>query len=237
MGQRSLSACSWMRTIFSTVRRPQEPAFTVESLAMTATTRPPILPRPVITPSAGRSTSFALAKAPSSTKLSASSSMRTRSRANSFPVSAFFWWYFGAPPFSMRACSALALSSNPIAGALLAHPPVGGYTCPHAPPSGGGHALRTPRRRLISRLPFPARLSTTLRLWKKNNLFFRITGSGLCGAGGEPSRRRPTRAAARLFAETRRRNRDRLAVVAWVGGAELHPRLAIVKHGLPVSEA
>src|SRR3954468_6027471 len=172
MGQRSLSACSWMRTIFSTVRRPQEPAFTVESLAMTATTRPPILPRPVITPSAGRSTSFALAKAPSSTKLSASSSMRTRSRANSFPVSAFFWWYFGAPPFSMRACSALALSSNPIAGALLAHPPVGGYTCPHAPPSGRGHDLRSTRRRLISRLPFPARLSTTLRLWKKNNFFF-----------------------------------------------------------------
>ena len=102
--------------IFSTVRRPQDPAFTVESLAITATTRPPTLPRPVITPSAGNSASSALAKAPSSMKLSGSTSMRTRSRANSFPASAFFWWYLAAPPFAIRASSAVSLSSNGMAG-------------------------------------------------------------------------------------------------------------------------
>src|SRR5512140_168003 len=128
MGQRSFSACSWMRTIFSTVRRPHEPALTVESLAITATTLPLIFPTPVTTPSAGSSGSVELAKAPSSTKLSGSRSSRTRSRAKSLPDSAFFWWYFGAPPFSMRASAAFTLSSNPIAGALLAHPPAHGYT-------------------------------------------------------------------------------------------------------------
>ena len=77
--------------IFSTVRRPQDPAFTVESLAITATRRPATFARPVITPSAGSSGSSALANAPSSTKLSGSSRKRTRSRANNFPLSAFFW--------------------------------------------------------------------------------------------------------------------------------------------------
>src|SRR3954447_20387503 len=101
-----------MRRIFSTVRRPQEPALTVESFAIRATRRPPILPSPVITPSAGSSGSRAFARTPSSRKLPSSSRRRTRSRANSFPVSAFFWWYFGAPPFSIRRSSPLIFSSN-----------------------------------------------------------------------------------------------------------------------------
>ena len=58
-----------MRRIFSTLRRPHEPAFTVESLAMSATIRPPIVPVPVTTPSAGSSGSRLLASAASSTKL------------------------------------------------------------------------------------------------------------------------------------------------------------------------
>ena len=43
------------RTIFSTVRAPHDPAFTVGSLAMTHTGRPSTRPTPVTTPSAGRS--------------------------------------------------------------------------------------------------------------------------------------------------------------------------------------
>ena len=49
------------RTIFSTVRAPHEPAFTVGSLAITHTGRPSIRPTPVTTPSAGRSPASALA--------------------------------------------------------------------------------------------------------------------------------------------------------------------------------
>src|SRR5438105_3331942 len=118
-----------MRRIFSTVRRPQDPALTVESLAMSATRRPPILPRPVITPSAGSSGSSALARVPSSRKLPSSSSRRTRSRANSLPLSAFFWWYLGAPPFSIRLSSSLIFASkdnSTSGGRLLADGAVGG---------------------------------------------------------------------------------------------------------------
>ena len=39
-GMRRRPAVSWMRMIFSTVRAPHEPAFTVESFAMIATGRP-----------------------------------------------------------------------------------------------------------------------------------------------------------------------------------------------------
>ena len=50
-------AFSWMRMIFWTVFSPQDPALTVKSLAMTQTVRPPTLPTPVTTPSAGVSAS------------------------------------------------------------------------------------------------------------------------------------------------------------------------------------
>jgi hypothetical protein len=86
-------AYSWMRMIFSTVLAPQEPALTVESLAITATVRPPTAPIPVTTPSAGRSPASALASRPSSTKPSAESSSRAnRSRANSLPCSRALAW-------------------------------------------------------------------------------------------------------------------------------------------------
>ena len=53
-GSSSRSAISVARTIFSTVRAPQEPALTVGSLATTTAGRPSTRPRPVTTPSAGR---------------------------------------------------------------------------------------------------------------------------------------------------------------------------------------
>src|SRR5215813_4134895 len=97
--------------IFSTVRAPQLPALTVESLAMRATVRPAIFPSPVTTPSAGRSGSAVWAKLPSSTNESGSRSRAMRSLANSFPVSAFLAWYLGAPPSRIRARRARRVSS------------------------------------------------------------------------------------------------------------------------------
>ena len=95
------------------MRAPHEPAFTVESLAMIATVRPSIVPVPVITPSAGRSPARAsLASSASSTNEPGSSSRAMRSRAKSFFCSPFFWWYFGAPPFSMSAILRLRSSSE-----------------------------------------------------------------------------------------------------------------------------
>ena len=55
IGSSSRSATSVIRMIFSTVRAPQEPALTVGSLATTSAGRPSTRPRPVTTPSAGRS--------------------------------------------------------------------------------------------------------------------------------------------------------------------------------------
>ena len=87
------SAYSWTRRIFSTVLAPQDPALTVESLAITATVRPPTVPIPVTTPSAGRSPASALASSPSSTNSSAESSSRaSRSRTNSLPCSRALVW-------------------------------------------------------------------------------------------------------------------------------------------------
>ena len=81
-----------IRMIFSTVRAPQEPALTVESLAIRQTGRPSMRACPVITPSAGRSPASALASRPSSTNESLSTSSRTRSRANSLPLAALASW-------------------------------------------------------------------------------------------------------------------------------------------------
>ncbi len=60
-GSSSRSAISVARTIFSTVRAPHEPAFTVGSLATTIAGRPSTVPRPVTTPSAGRPVAMAFA--------------------------------------------------------------------------------------------------------------------------------------------------------------------------------
>src|SRR5688572_1532893 len=92
-----------MRTIFSTVSAPHEPAFTVESLAISATSRPCTRAMPVTTPSAGRSPASALAKTPSSMNDPASTRSSMRLRANSLPVAVFASWYFGLPPFSAVA--------------------------------------------------------------------------------------------------------------------------------------
>jgi hypothetical protein len=75
-------AYSVSRTIFSTVRAPHDPAFTVGSLAITHTARPSTRPTPVITPSAGRSVATALASSPSSTNDSLSHNNPIRSRTN-----------------------------------------------------------------------------------------------------------------------------------------------------------
>ena len=82
-GSSCLSAYSVSRTIFSTVRAPHEPAFTVGSLAITHTGRPSTRPTPVTTPSAGRSPAMALASRASSTNEPSSSSSASRSRTNS----------------------------------------------------------------------------------------------------------------------------------------------------------
>src|SRR5687767_966143 len=78
---------------------------------MMQTVRPSIIAVPVTTPSAGRSGSLEFASFASSTNDPASTSFAMRSRAKSFPVSAFFWWYFGAPPFSTRARDSFSLES------------------------------------------------------------------------------------------------------------------------------
>ena len=92
MGRPEEYAVSMIRMIFSTVREPQEPALTVESLAIRATGRPPHAAVPVITPSAGRPPASALAYRPSSVKLPASTRRPMRSRANSLPFAAAASW-------------------------------------------------------------------------------------------------------------------------------------------------
>src|ERR1700722_2449887 len=87
------------RMIFSTVRAPQEPAFTVLSLAIRATGRPSMVAVPVITPSAGSPLARTFANAPSSVKLPASTSSSIRSRANILPCAAACSWYLAAPPW------------------------------------------------------------------------------------------------------------------------------------------
>src|SRR5215831_5051123 len=146
--------------IFSTVRAPQLPALTVESLAMRATVRPPIFPRPVTTPSAGSSGSAELAKEPSSTKESGSRSRAMRSRANSFPVSEFLAWYLGAPPSRMRARRARRVSSAGMRqGALARGVPRLSAVPTVEPPAtpisrrGANHGVLGHRARLHQELP------------------------------------------------------------------------------------
>src|SRR5262249_13912550 len=166
-GMRILPASSWMRRIFSTVRAPHDPAFTVESLAMTATGRPWTRPTPVTTPSAGRSGASQLARSPSSVNsLPASNRSSSRRRQKSLPSSAFFLWYFSAPParaFSARAASSAAECSWLICR-LLAR---------------AGSALRVARLRLApgSRLSSPALARTSFPL---------VAGRALLGERAQP---------------------------------------------------
>jgi hypothetical protein len=92
--------------IFSTVFGPHEPAFTVGSLAMSATGRPPTLAMPVITPSAPKPSCSQFASSASSTNESASTSRATRSRTGSLPWSFdFSWWRSGPPPRARSSAS------------------------------------------------------------------------------------------------------------------------------------
>src|SRR5436305_3812730 len=87
------SAYSVRRTIFSTVRAPHDPAFTVGSLAITHAGRPSTRPTPVTTPSAGRSPAMALASRASSTHDPSSSNSARRSRTKSlFWLASFSRW-------------------------------------------------------------------------------------------------------------------------------------------------
>src|SRR5690606_8233945 len=124
---RRRSAVSWMRMIFSTVRAPQDPAFTVESLAMTQTGRPLMRPIPVTTPSAGRPSARALANSPSSSSTSPSKRSSNRRRTNSLFCFSSFSWYFGAPPrLILAVCSShfLIVDSSMVPLLFPLFPPV-----------------------------------------------------------------------------------------------------------------
>ena len=142
---RARSAYSVSRTIFSTVRAPHEPAFTVGSFAITHTGRPSTVPTPVTTPSAGRSPASALASSASSTNEPSSSSSASRSRTNSLP------W---------RASFSRLLLEVPLAGPLGGGAELVGHrpTLPHRPrvvPTSGRSSWSSwtavPSRRLVLR--------------------------------------------------------------------------------------
>src|SRR5262245_26176613 len=85
-GIRRRAAFSWIRMIFWTVFSPQEPAFTVKSLAITQIGRPTTVPTPVTTPSAGVSGSAERARSQSSWNSVPGSRRRPRrSRTKSLP--------------------------------------------------------------------------------------------------------------------------------------------------------
>src|SRR3954451_24995852 len=113
IGVSCASAYSVTRTIFSTVLAPHEPAFTVGSLATTQTARPSIVPTPVTTPSAGRSSPGADAFASSASSMNepSSSSRSMRSRTNSLCCSSSLSASFARLP--VRARSLAARISSP----------------------------------------------------------------------------------------------------------------------------
>src|SRR5687768_1521623 len=105
-----------MRRIFSTVLGPQEPAFTVGSLAISATVRPPIVPMPVTTPSAPRPSASQFASSASSVNEPGSSSRATRSRTGSLPCSAAFArWRSGPPAYARSNASSTSLMPGTLA--------------------------------------------------------------------------------------------------------------------------
>src|ERR671923_626727 len=92
-----------MRMIFSTVFGPHEPAFTVGSLAISATARPPTEAIPVTTPSAPSPSCSQFASRASSTNESGSTSRATRSRTGSLPCCSDFSWCRRGPPSRARS--------------------------------------------------------------------------------------------------------------------------------------
>src|SRR3954452_953556 len=92
-----------MRMIFSTVFGPQEPAFTVGSLAITQTGRPPIAAIPVTTPSAPKPSFSQFASSASSANVPWSTSLSIRSRTGSLPCWADFSRWRSGPPARARS--------------------------------------------------------------------------------------------------------------------------------------
>ena len=153
---RARSAYSVSRTIFSTVRAPHDPAFTVGSLAITHTGRPSMRPTPVTTPSAGRSAADALASSASSANEPGSSSRASRSRTNSFP-----WLSNFAAPAARLPASALEAASASRSASLmrLSILPVGSSSAPSVR-CGGGRGWRRRRAAGRWRSPWPPRAAT-----------------------------------------------------------------------------
>src|SRR5437763_8878383 len=89
--------------IFSTVLGPQDPAVTVGSLAIRQTGRPPIVARPVTTPSAPKPSCSQFARRASSANEPASTRRSTRSRTGSLPCSADFARWRSGPPARARS--------------------------------------------------------------------------------------------------------------------------------------
>ena len=109
-------AASWMRSTFETVSGNQLPAFTVASLAITATCRPPTRPIPVTTPAAGAMPPWALRamSRPSSSSCSPSSSRAAmRSRASSFPTLRCRSIRLGPPPSRTASSSSCKSAISP----------------------------------------------------------------------------------------------------------------------------
>src|SRR5918993_1093362 len=99
--------------IFSTVLGPQEPAFTVGSLAISATGRPATIAMPVTTPSAPKPSCSQFARSASSVNESASTSRATRSRTGSLPWSRDFSWCRSGPPPRARSSASFRSDIGP----------------------------------------------------------------------------------------------------------------------------
>src|SRR6266571_6105034 len=184
-----------MRMIFSTVRAPQLPAFTVGSLAITATPRPSTFPSPVITPSAGSSSASTFAKRPSSMNEPLSSSRSRRSRAVSLCCSRSLGRY-RVPPWRAFSRSSLERSviyprgrrpapstdlwapcgriraSSP---ALLAHAPTGALAVVLVASFGCGHLDAQISRRRPQSPPLEFRLAL---LEERLDALARVLGLG-----------------------------------------------------------
>src|SRR5436190_15190086 len=143
--------------IFSTVFGPHEPAFTVGSLAITQTGRPPIAAMPVTTPSAPKSACSQLASSASSANEPASTRRATRSRTGSLPCCADFSRWRSGPPARARSRASLRSDTGPDDNADGSEPEVDGHrllarvvveAAPGlAPVEPGGHHLAQRRRR------------------------------------------------------------------------------------------
>src|SRR5690625_1712821 len=93
-----------MRMIFSTVLLPHDPAFTVESFAITQTDCPFTFPIPVTTPSEGNESSIQLAKKASSISRSSSNSNSRRLLTINLPFSSSLASYL-----PLQTCSIVCL--------------------------------------------------------------------------------------------------------------------------------